>query len=292
MANLVLTTNITSTGTNVTYKELTISSKDRINPSTTSSSNFVVNLPQPVSMTNIYVKSVILPQSFYTIPNDGSNVVAGSSVVFQLVISAVFTNVYIPYGSYNNGTLATALQTALNNIATGFTVTISSTTAKTVISNSTTAFGLGFDSPSQIRFGQVFGFLNGVSDPYTLPTPLFIGSTLVSGVNTIAGSFIVNLEYFLNIYIKSSAITSAATIQSLYSSGPAVDGSNTQNTTIALLPATYAFTFITWENQSDLRFEISPTYLFTQIDIQLVGDFGWPVDLNGQDWVLVLAYYG
>ena len=298
MSYLVTTTNITTTGTNLVYKEITISSKDRVS-SSNSSTDFTITFPQPVSFTNLYVKSAFIPQTFYTIPIGITTGSPLTTFIFTMEIGGNFAQINIPYGSYTNTTLAAAIQSALNAIVdpyfSDFTVAINNLTSIITITNPDAPFIINITSSLQFQIMQMLGLAPRYLDPNDVVFPYYLNSETATTPYTLIGTATVNLQYYINLYIKSTAIANAINPYGLFSSGAAVDGDNPLNpvnTTIATIPTNSAFTYVLWNNQSSLRFNLDPTYIFYQMDFQLSGDYGFIVDLNGQDWTMVLAGYG
>lgn len=89
------------------YRELYISSKNRSvginyngNTIVDSTTNFSITLPNPIAMSNLYVKNVTIPQSFYTFPQPSFTLSSTTSFSITTADSTVITQ-SLSAGSYN-----------------------------------------------------------------------------------------------------------------------------------------------------------------------------------------------
>lgn len=190
-------------------KIVLITSNDKDVASSNSNSDFQIYLKERYltqSVSRIVVKTITLPNNFYSISDGTSSGLANNQFVFQQTGQAVQT-VTLPQGQYNVNTLITALTTLINAaLAGGTTVTI---------------------TQDPITFQLTFTFAGGASntviiyslnDP-TNPNPMawalgFYSTTAALAINT--APFPPALGGLSCVYLHSSILASSNAIDGGY----------------------------------------------------------------------------
>jgi hypothetical protein len=142
---------------NVSRTTLLIDSRDRNYTTHPSSTNFVVDLPEPLrNVSSAMLISAEIPQSHYVFS------AARGNTSLTVTVDATTYTVTIPDGNYTTTTMAAALKTALDTaFSATFTVTISATTMKCTIATTGT---VSVDATAVERYwlGYYLGFPWGV----------------------------------------------------------------------------------------------------------------------------------
>jgi hypothetical protein len=263
---------ISSNSTNAFgYRELYVNSKDR---DTGTSDNFTVNLPTSLSFTQMYIKSVILPISYYNIP------ASANTFNLQLVTSGSFNTYTIPAGNYTIGSLVVAMNTAM----TGSLVTVTANTAMNTITFSNAGqLTIQATTSAQFQLLQILGFASNDTDPAEADLPYTYSGARPT--TTLTSFNVVNLGGPQYLNIKSDGLADATPVPSSYTT------SGSENSIFAQIPTNTGFSIVAWLNQSDLRFNIDNSIIFQTLDFRLEGPWNIPVDLNGIDWSFVIGFY-
>lgn len=244
-------------------KYLSIDSVNRQTDSV-SSSDFVANvsrLEDNVRFTQMRVISVLIPGSFYNINNTNR----------YLTIEQTFTDppnppvvtdytISIASGNYNIATLAQQLQASIraNTNMVNFTVTYSETTGKLTLNSGSASyyFSLG---PSNYSILEVLGFAN--------------DDTL--SVTSITAPNVVNLSGYKKLYIRAN------TGLNVYS-----DREDKFTNILAVVPNTVApFENIDIEFTRPLVMDCAG---LSSLRIKLTDEAGRVIDLNGQNWSMII----
>jgi hypothetical protein len=158
------------------YHKVLIRSVDRDSTSLRANS-FFVSFQQPLVGTYV-LRFATIPNSLYTV-NASNN----TFVLINTVGVPGGASVALPYGNYTLATLATQLQTSLNAVAAGHTVTGDAKTAKLTITSA-----VGISNITSVNTNKTLGLpvSGSVSFPVgvatTLPDPIFIGFPLSLGL--------------------------------------------------------------------------------------------------------------
>lgn len=160
-------------------KLLYISSADRVDYNTTSSSDFLINSAEDI-YGSYRLKAISIPNTVYTIDNSIND-------TFNLIYPSGGTSYPIDVStSYvtDGFTLASLVQNALNGAGTAatFTVSYDELTSKLVISNVTSAFQLDFSNNYLAPINSIMGFGYGIfssstTSPYTLVSSEIVNLT-------------------------------------------------------------------------------------------------------------------
>jgi hypothetical protein len=238
-----------------------------------SSTNFEYYLPQGISsLDSFYVKQVSIPYSAYvTVYPDKSN--TNSSYV-SISDTVGLSNVVLTAGNYSAPALAGALQTALNSSPgsrnTTYTVTYSSIEDKYTISSTSGNFIIywvtGMNNNGQQLY-RTFGFTSANSTGASSYTS--INAAVVSGTS-------------LNYYIKSNTFT----LDGSYSYFQGV-----KDTVICQVPINVNPDGII--EYINFNPDLIPLKMMTMtnVNLQLVDEWGNEPLLNGLDWTLTLIFY-
>jgi len=221
-----------------------------------SSSAFTITWNEDIALDAIGLLSVIMPNTFYNI-NDFNNtlsVIEGSNTV----------NIVVSNGVYNIASLLSTLATALTNNLTltgTFTCTLDSITQKVVIS-STVAFLINMDTKG-------FG----------LATSLGFTSTQ-SSATTRTGNNLSDISGTREVYIQVNLPLASHfndDLRDIIRGVPVVQGSFGD-----IITKTY--------ESSEHMIWFSNTQYINSLSISLADAYGRPMDLNGVNWSMELAY--
>jgi len=221
-----------------------------------SSSAFTLSWNEDIVMDGIGLLSVIMPNTFYNI-NDFNNTISvteGSNTV-----SIVLSN-----GVYNIASLLTTLSTALTNNLTltgTFTCTLDAITQKVVIS-STVAFIINMDTLG-----------------YGLATSLGFTSTQSSATTQTANN-LYDISGTREVYIQVNLPLASHfndDLRDIIGGVPVVQGSFGD-----IITKSY--------ESSEQMIWFSSTQYINSLSISLVDGYGRPMDLNGVNWSMELAY--
>jgi hypothetical protein len=182
------------------YTELLLDSGDAVNGGDVGSAindwpKFYFTSKQP-NIACIKVLQAEIPFVFDTINHVNNTLI--------YVLTGIPHTITVPTGNYNGSTLAGYLQTAIQTITAGFTVTYNSTTRfYTFTMNSNNAWGLTFNGLNNLHFS--LGFLPNTS--YAANGP---GSTIVSGAAAITGGNYLQLNsQTIGAYIECNTVDSS-----------------------------------------------------------------------------------
>lgn len=240
-----------------------INSKTRINPTSTTSSNFTFSFSKKFSrITNIIVKSIQIPFSFYVI-NSLNNVLKFNSNAVSVTIEP---------GNYNTSSLAIELKTKIDAAFgdSSTTVTFSTTTYKITIARS---------APFVIDAAATV--------PTSTLAPL-IGFTVSStSAMSATSNNVINLSGPNYIIVESAYLTKAVQHRTNYTS-------SIYNNALAIIPLLVSpGDTISLDDQLLLptrlnyKFDILTTDI---VDIVLKDDDGNILNLNGSDIAIQLVF--
>ena len=236
--------------------DLFIDSYNRFDYQNTSSTNFRINIVNP-----IYAKVLLCGLKSVTLPNTINNVSGGS---FEITDSVGNNNVVIPNGNYNLTQLITAIQLALNNLAVD-TYTVTIVDSRFVITSSYNGFVINPNLASSSLL-QMIGFVNGVS--------------YVNTMGVITAPRIYDLVSKKNAFIKIDQITSfIRNVKDIK-----------YNFKIDLSCPYGSIIYFSNESKYLQEYNVQKDNLIanTHFDIQLLDENGGLIDLQGADWNFTL----
>lgn len=241
---------------------LIITSADRINPSSTTSSDFLFSFSEDVRRINkLRVECISIPYSFYAI----------TSVNNTLVLNNGATSISIPEGNYSVNTIITVLQTAL---------LAAFPAANPSVNWSTTTLKLSITMTSSFTVNSI------TAQPTSTLAPL-LGFTSNATGTTVTGASVMNIRGPSFLFIKSLYLSKL-----LRASIKVGDnrGSVLANTFLPV-PINVLFgQYITLFPGQVIEFTNPVTISKSDnIDLQICTIDGTLVNLNGQDWTLSLS---
>jgi len=221
-----------------------------------SSDNFTVTWSEDIAMTWVQILSIIMPNTLYNVNSNHNRltIIEGSNTV----------SVPIPVGIYNISSLLIGVATELTNDATltgTYTCTLDPTTQKVVISSS-----VNFTVQPNVGLAEMLGFTSATSQAGSQSAPDIYDLSI----------------YTRDIYVELRNLP-------LYSHF----GADSYRSIIGRVPLTdtsfgsIVYKDFTSENQM-IKFD-EKVYI-NSLDIALIDFEGNPIQLNGVDWSLELAY--
>jgi len=242
--------------------DLVINSEDRLNYTTTTSTNFRVNLQNPINQRIIGygLKSAVIPKTNYNIPS-----IRNTFTFFDGVANYTVT---VPAGNYTITELLAEIQTLLNALGPNtFTLTYSTISGK--VTWSTTGPAMIINPTLDTSQGSVLyklGFVPGQS--YTGVSITAPNVADISGIKTL----FIKIKQ-LSQYIRNTT-------------------NSMLNFKVDLAGQFGDIIFYADENKYHQYFNIAQDHLTNQgmFDITLVDEYAVPVDLNGRDWSFVLQF--
>lgn len=244
--------------------QLLINSDDRDSTLSTSSSNYLVNLPISINrgqeFKRVTLKNCNIPLATYNV-----RLGVNDQIVWNRGGDFVYT---VPPGAYTATALATQIQAGMNGVdANGYVVTYSATTFKITITgiavfslNWVTNANQGRDIDYQIGFNQVD----------------------TAALTSHTGNNVINLHYPKNILIAIDEFgqvgQTAASSQNYTFIIPVLDKDGGEV-----------------GNFREMQFFEQTTNLFTgnigSLRVRLTDENGAPLDLNGADWTFVVEFW-
>lgn len=240
--------------------QLVINSRDREDYNTTSSTNFIVKLLNPINFDILAygLESACIPKTSY-------NVTAGD---LEILDSSGVNQITIPSGNYTITNLTQELQTQLNALSVDtYTVTSSTTTFKLTITSSFAGFTLN-PNAGDFPFSNTIGFNNSVAYPST-------AGVLVSPK-------VVDLSGIKNVYIKIKQLTEYMRDTKNLSSNFKVDYGCAYGSIIYFANENKYLQYYTTAQNHIRRTD--------NFEVRLVDESNNDVDLNGSDWSFVLRF--
>ena len=240
-----------------------INSNTRLNPGSSTSSNFTYSLNRNITrVTDIVIKSVQIPFTYYTV-NSLNNVLKFNSNAISITITP---------GNYTTSSLAVELKTLID---TAFG------DATTVITFSSTTFKLN------ITRGVAFN----VDAAATVPTSTFaklIGFTVSSATSTsVTGDSVINLSGPNYLVLESQFLTKATQHKTAYAS-------NIYANSLMIIPIFVGFgDFISVGEQPSIPVRLNYKFnvLSTDIlDFKIKDDLGNVINLNGGEFSMQLVF--
>lgn len=241
-----------------------------------------------IRASSCYIKSLIIPHSFYNIN------VNNNKIEFEDSLGA-YKEVSIPVGDYTMAELLTALGAGMTTAATDgltYTATIDDKTRKVTITNSgPTAFEILTNSAGKNWLVELLGFYK----PYA-EDQFFGNANRVKSLQLTSSTYVSDESADIcvrNLYIRSSlAKTSrdydgtALTFDNYIETGV--------NDIVATIPVNSAYgEKITWEpGYEPIRIPLHNTqHGITEVTFELVGNDRYlPLDLNGRSWVIEVVF--
>jgi len=241
--------------------DLVINSEDRQNYLTTSSTDFRVNLQNPINqrIVGYGLKSAVIPKTNYNIP-----AIRNTFTFFDGITDHVVT---VPAGNYTMTDLINTIQALVNALGPNtFAISYSSITGK-VTWSSATSFALNptLDA-SQGSILYKLGFNPGVTYSGNI-----IAAPNVADISGIKSAFIKIKQ--LSQYIRNTT-------------------NSMLNFKVDLSCGFGSIVFYADENKYHQYFNIAQDHLTNQgfFDVTLVDAYGVPLNLNGRDWSFVLQF--
>ena len=233
--------------------QINISSKDR---NFGTSTNFNVSLTQQLKrLKKISLVGVHIPYSFYIFTSLNNKI--------SLTVGVVTENFVIPVGNYTAFQLQSTLQTVFNSGSfTGFTVIFDQNTLKYTIANPT-------------NFDMLFG-INGIASHLGFNT--IVNKT---GANTYTSDNVINLTNGDYINIRSSNLTSGLKQKSINNRS---DSDVFYKVPILTNSGGTIFHYV----EFPLEYEYNDGKSMESLDFQLLDANNNIIDLNGQDWNILL----
>ena len=264
---------------------LYINSKDRINYSNTSSTDFKINI-QPFGLMGVksfVIKSATIPFSNYVSSYTNDNTLHPGSQYFTLIegVGLNSVTILIPFGNYSYIDIVNFISIALNSSGNSllykpYTVTYDTNNNKyTIKSSSNLGFSLLFSQQYQNQpFYKMISYVLGFPD-------VDVSSSLVGSTTEITSTFVSNLSGGMNIYIKSDTLTY----------GNSNFFNNKLNSVICAIPVNVSpNSIIAYYDQQFLQQRCRSPIIST-ITIQLVDEYDNLIDLNGLDWSCEICFY-
>lgn len=217
-----------------------------------------------------YIKSVSIPLSGYVsvyIPNNGSG-----EQTFQFSdISGVHTAA-IPSGNYSGGGLASAIQTEMNSFGGLVYSVVYNIPQNTFTISASGTFQIAFTANNALYPYQSLGTVLGFRDQYYNPVNQ-------PGAATWTSLYPANLSGPQNYSVRSRALT--------VGNNSVFD--NNFDSVICTIPNNVApFSILRWDNPNAV-FEPLYKVNISQVDLQLIDDFGNTINLNGDDWCICVV---
>ena len=241
-------------------------------------SNYILTLPERINdVRSIKVRNVEVPMSFYNI-----SATLGNSF-FKIVHGGIGTMVVLPDGNYTPSTLATTLPTYTSSLLT--TVTTSTNGYLGITANGNYEMDFNTDicgNPDKYNFRSKMGWLLGFRDPSnSLVNNTAVVPPSMVNTQTVRYLYLVVDEYnnsfpntFLcpqNQYLMNKKVLARISVDpQIHPFGTVLTG-NEANGVLISDQRTYS-------GKIDIQ----------RLNIQLVNEWGIPVNLNGLDFSFVL----
>ena len=231
-----------------------------------SSSNFQISIGQSVSIKQIVVKSVSMPNSFY-------NINSSNNVAYLSLIGLGTYVVLVPEGQYNLADFLTTLNTLLTAIDIGASVVQNPLTLKLDFSFSYSAQFATVDSPLTKVMGT---YINNIGIPAYYPA---VASP------TFSAFALPDLSGIRNVYICSRVLGQG--VNSILQAGDNLP-------MILNLAVTEPFGAVVYYEANETLLDLK-TYKQLQncqfIDLTLRGENMEVLDINGSEWSVTLIVY-
>lgn len=233
-----------------------VNSARRPSPTTSASNPFPCKLSAPInSVVAIELLTANIPKTFYNVSAAlGNNLFYWSDGTGPYITT-------VPDGFYSATSLLSYLQTQLNIFSSNYLVTVSATTGRVTISNSSFNFSLDGTRPNTIL--PLLGFL--------LPT--------YTGAMSYTGTIVLNLDLPYNLFVTCSQAGSSASTTGLLTGF---------NWAISVAEGTPG-SIVSWKQGQEYqsRVTISKTN-FSALNFTLTDDNGNAINLNGGDWDMLI----
>lgn len=247
-------------------------------------SAYTFTLPEKINeVKSIYVSSFEIPMSYYNISSSFGN-------SFFTLIDGFGTKkvVQLPDANYTDlSAVSMAIQTSLNSLAVDISVNISPTTSYTTFVNGSTSYEIDFNTDicgnsDKYNFRSKLGWLLGFRDPsFSLATSTTYVSPSATNMNPIRYLYLVVDEFSnsfpnsfispMNNYIMNKKILARLCIDTrTFPYGTVIHG----NKEASFLVSDKRH----YQGKVDIQ----------RLSVQLVNEFGIPVNLNGLDFSFVL----
>lgn len=249
-------------------KTIRINSEERINPTGTTSSNFIVSLGSSTQLADINrmaIKSISIPNTQYNIQSTGIH----KNNIFTYNDGALNT-IVIPSGNYNATNLASTITSSATAIADGLTMTLNTITGHFQFTSTTPITYLGPAS------GNIMAQTIGIT---TNSAPL---------VTAFTAQGLPYLNVHPNIYVSSVALSDgSAMISPTIGSIPVC----------AVVPIDQPFGSIIQyvtrqEHLDDIHYlSYANGKTLQSVDLQLYDGDAQLIDMQGLDWTIIFRAY-
>jgi hypothetical protein len=252
------------------YHELIINSKDR---SSGTSTNFTVAFNQGIIMSSFYIKSLTMPQSWYTFTT--------GSYFYITVNGGARQTVTLPVGSYFEENIINTLNSVLPS---GIAATMTYTNWITLTASGATSISVSSDSPLSVRTLITLGFAPGYLNTQVSSGYMYSYGTTGASLNGVSR---FNQYKYNSVYISLPSLVGFVPPSIIFSSRPGLN-----NKIIATrVSAGYGYNI----NQPITLYPVSipangGQVIFT-LTVQVIDDEGQVIDNNDVDWTMVIAYY-
>jgi hypothetical protein len=240
--------------------QLIINSRDRVDFDITSSTNFVVELQNPINFDILAygLESVCLPKTSYLVENGE----------FEIEDSLGVQSVTITSGNYSITTLVSELESILNGLGTDtYTVAFNQVTFKLTITSNFNGFSLN-PNASDFPVVKIMGFDN--------------QKTYLSTLGVLESAKVVDLTGIKNVYIKIAELSEYMRDTKNLSSNFKIDYGCAYGSII----------YFANENKYKQYYTTAQNHIrrTDKFGVRLVDENGDDVNLNGSDWSLVLRF--
>lgn len=238
---------------------LRLSSRQRLDPTTASVSNCVIQLQSPQTILALQPVAMTVPASSYLIATGYD------------WLDTSFGNVQVPVGTYTGTTLAAAVQTALAAADATATCSYSTLTGKFTIAR-TGAFSMPFAT--------------GTHAATSVRRQLGFAATDLAAAATYTGDAVGDLTYPAQCRVRSRALALGLPRY--------VGADSARSTELARVPLSAVFGGVNhWTADLADADYVYPTsgVLIDRIDVQLYDEYDRLLDLNGRDWDLDLEIF-
>lgn len=239
------------------FNYLNINSASRTSTSN-SSTDFIISFNQTVKFKKLQLLSAVIPYTFYNV-NSGNN-------VLRWTWNSILRTTTITPGSYTANTLASAINSAFQAINANLSVTFDSSTFKFTFTFSAAAPAVGVLNLSQSTMNDLIGYSPTASDTSSAGTQT---STQASQMNPINYLFINIDDCSRQIMNAGSALSFSFYLPINVNTGEII----AFNTSI----------------ESDQTVDLGGhDQAFSRVRIRITDDSGAVVDLNNNDWNMLL----
>jgi hypothetical protein len=245
-----------------------IDSKDRVNPTSSTSSSFQYNLMYygPTNIDSIRINKITIPFSWNPI----------LAQTFVITIGGTPATITVPAGQWTEQQLASLIQAQITADFPSSGATLIFTPGQNVFTftSPSAAYELNFTNTQNLyqNIGYMMGFFGLQSSPI-----------IISGTAGATSSVIYpNLSGGPNIYVKSQKLQLYNT--SFFNLIP--------DNVIQSIPVNAPVgNYIIWQNSVETRFEMNNSQFQANYDFMLVDEYDNYVNLQGLDWTIEIQFF-